>query len=329
MSLSLLQLPEKITLDETSYSPSYGKFVIQPLERGYGITVGNALRRVLISSMPGAAFKAIKIDNILHEYSTIEGVKEDVTEIVLNLKQVRIRILNNRANKITVKVKGPGEFKAGDIQNQTNDIEVLNPDAHIATLGKNASFIMELWFGQGIGYVPAEENKSPEYTVGVIPIDSIYTPIKLVNYTVETIRYANRDNLERLTLEITTDGSITPKESLNLAAQILKEHFEFFLNYKFEEKTKAAEKPRDAEKERIRKILRMPIEELELSVRSYNSLRGANVTTVADLVKREESELLRFRNFGRKSLDELREKVQSLGLQFGMDVDKYLEDEKE
>jgi DNA-directed RNA polymerase subunit alpha len=329
MSLSLLQLPEKITLDETSYSPSYGKFVIQPLERGYGITVGNALRRVLISSMPGAAFKAIKIDNILHEYSTIEGVKEDVTEIVLNLKQVRIRILNNRANKITVKVKGPGEFKAGDIQNQTNDIEVLNPDAHIATLGKNASFTMELWFGQGIGYVPAEENKSPEYTVGVIPIDSIYTPIKLVNYTVETIRYANRDNLERLTLEITTDGSITPKESLNLAAQILKEHFEFFLNYKFEEKTKAAEKPRDAEKERIRKILRMPIEELELSVRSYNSLRGANVTTVADLVKREESELLRFRNFGRKSLDELREKVQSLGLQFGMDVDKYLEDEKE
>jgi len=329
MSLSLLQLPEKITLDETSYSPSYGKFVIQPLERGYGITVGNALRRVLISSMPGAAFKAIKIDNILHEYSTIEGVKEDVTEIVLNLKQVRIRILNNRANKITVKVKGPGEFKAGDIQNQTNDIEVLNPDAHIATLGKNASFTMELWFGQGIGYVPAEENKSPEYTVGVIPIDTIYTPIKLVNYTVETIRYANRDNLERLTLEITTDGSITPKESLNLAAQILKEHFEFFLNYKFEEKTKAAEKPRDAEKERIRKILRMPIEELELSVRSYNSLRGANVTTVADLVKREESELLRFRNFGRKSLDELREKVQSLGLQFGMDVDKYLEDEKE
>jgi len=329
MSLSLLQLPEKITLDETFYSPSYGKFVIQPLERGYGITVGNALRRVLISSMPGAAFKAIKIDNILHEYSTIEGVKEDVTEIVLNLKQVRIRILNNRANKIIVKVKGPGEFKAGDIQNQTNDIEVLNPDAHIATLGKNASFTMELWFGQGIGYVPAEENKSPEYTVGVIPIDSIYTPIKLVNYTVETIRYANRDNLERLTLEITTDGSITPKESLNLAAQILKEHFEFFLNYKFEEKTKAAEKPRDAEKERIRKILRMPIEELELSVRSYNSLRGANVTTVADLVKREESELLRFRNFGRKSLDELREKVQSLGLQFGMNVDKYLEDEKE
>ena len=329
MSLSLLQLPEKITLDETSYSPSYGKFVIQPLERGYGITVGNALRRVLISSMPGAAFKAIKIDNILHEYSTIEGVKEDVTEIVLNLKQVRIRILNNRANKITVKVKGPGEFKAGDIQNQTNDIEVLNPDAHIATLGKNASFTMELWFGQGIGYVPAEENRSPEYTVGVIPIDSIYTPIKLVNYTVETIRYTNRDNLERLTLEITTDGSITPKESLNLAAQILKEHFEFFLNYKFEEKTKAAEKPRDAEKERIRKILRMPIEELELSVRSYNSLRGANVTTVADLVKREESELLRFRNFGRKSLDELREKVQSLGLQFGIDVDKYLEDEKE
>lgn len=256
-------------------------------------------------------------------------MKEDVTEIILNLKQVRIRILNNRANKITVKIKGPGEFKAGDIQNQTNDIEVLNPDVHIATLGKTANFTMELWFGQGIGYVPAEENKSPEYTVGVIPIDSIFTPIKLVNYTVETIRYANRDNLERLTLEITTDGSITPKESLNLAAQILKEHFEFFLNYKFEEKETAAEKPRDAEKERIRKILKMPIEELELSVRSFNSLRGANVTTVGDLVKREESELLRFRNFGRKSLDELREKVQSLGLQFGMDVSKYLSDEKE
>lgn len=329
MSLSLLQLPEKITIDQTNFTPVYGKFVIQPFERGYGITVGNALRRVLISSIPGTAFKAIKIDNVLHEYTTIEGVKEDVTEIILNIKQVRIRLLNNRTNKISLKIKGPGEFTAGDIQKQTNDIEVLNPQTHIATLGKNANFTMELWIGQGIGYVPAEENKSPEFSIGVIPIDSIYTPIKNVNFNVETIRYANRDNLERLTIEITTDGTITPEESLNHAAKILKDHFDFFLTHQYETKTPVIEKPRDAEKERIKKILKMSIEELELSVRSSNSLRGANINTIAELVRREESELLRFRNFGRKSLDELREKIQELGLQFGMDVDKYLENEKE
>ncbi len=326
MSLSLLQLPEKISLDQTSYSPSFGKFVIQPLERGYGITIGNAIRRVLISSIPGYAFKAIKIDNVLHEYSTIEGVKEDVTEIILNLKQVRIKLLNDRINKISLKVKGPGEFTAGDIQKQSPDVEVLNPDTHIATLGKSANFTMELWIGYGIGYVPAEENKSPEFSIGVIPIDSIYTPIKNVNYVVETIRWENRDNLERLTLEITTDGSISPQDSLNTAAKILKEHFEFFTSYRFEEKV-TTEKQRDPEKERIKKILRKSIEELELSVRATNSLRGASINTVADIVRREESELLRFRNFGRKSLDEIKEKIQELGLQFGMDVDKYLEND--
>ncbi len=184
---------------------------------------------------------------------------------------------------------------------------------------------MELWIGHGIGYVPAEENKSPEFSIGVIPIDSIYTPIKNVNYVVETIRWENRDNLERLTLEITTDGSITPEESLNTAAKILKEHFEFFTTYKFEEK--AAEKQRDPEKERIRKILKKSIEELELSVRATNSLRGANINNVADLVRREESELLRFRNFGENLWMKLKEKIQELGLQFGMDVDKYLEND--
>jgi len=326
MSLSLLQLPEKISLHQTSYSPSFVKFVIQPLERGYGITIGNAIRRVLISSIPGYAFKAIKIDNVLHEYSTIEGVKEDVTEIILNLKQVRIKLLNDRINKISLKVKGPGEFTAGDIQKQSPDVEVLNPDTHIATLGKSANFTMELWIGYGIGYVPAEENKSPEFSIGVIPIDSIYTPIKNVNYVVETIRWENRDNLERLTLEITTDGSISPQDSLNTAAKILKEHFEFFTSYRFEEKV-TTEKQRDPEKERIKKILRKSIEELELSVRATNSLRGASINTVADIVRREESELLRFRNFGRKSLDEIKEKIQELGLQFGMDVDKYLEND--
>ncbi len=328
MSLSLLQLPEKITLDRNSYTSSYGKFVIQPLERGFGITIGNSLRRVLISSIPGFAFKAIKIDNILHEYSTIEGVKEDVTEIILNLKQVRIKLLNDRVNKISLKVKGPGELRAAEIQKQAPDVEVLNPDAYIATLGKNANFNMDLWIGYGIGYVPAEENKNPEYSIGVIPIDSIYTPVKNVNYTVETIRYENRDNLERLTLEITTDGSITPEETLNKAATILRDHFEFFISYKFEEKAEK-EKQRDPEKERIRKILKKSIEELELSVRATNSLRGASINTVADIVRREESELLRFRNFGRKSLDEIKEKILELGLQFGMDVDKYFENEKE
>lgn len=326
MSLSLLQLPQKINLDQTSHSSSYGKFVIQPLERGYGTTVGNALRRVLISSIPGYAFKAIKIDNILHEYSTIEGVKEDVTEIILNLKQVRIKLLNDRINKISIKLKGPGDFTAAEIQKQAPDIQVLNPDVYIASLGKTANFNLELWIGHGIGFVPAEENKNPEFSIGVIPIDSIYTPIKNVNYLVETIRWENRDNLERLTIEITTDGSITPEESLKTAANIVKEHFEFFTAYRFDDKA-TVEKQKDPEKERIRKILKRSIEELELSVRATNSLRGANIITVADLVRREESELLRFRNFGRKSLDEIKEKIQELGLQFGMDVDKFFENE--
>lgn len=326
MSLSLMQLPQKINLDQTSHSSSYGKFVIQPLERGYGTTVGNALRRVLISSIPGYAFKAIKIDNILHEYSTIDGVKEDVTEMILNLKQVRIKLLNDRINKISIKLKGPGDFTAAEIQRQAPDVQILNPDVYIATLGKTANFNMELWIGHGIGYVSAEENKNPEFSIGVIPIDSIYTPIKNVNYHVETIRWENRDNLERLTIEITTDGSITPEESLKTAANILKEHFDFFTAYRFEDKA-AVEKQKDPEKERIRKILKRSIEELELSVRATNSLRGANIITVADLVRREESELLRFRNFGRKSLDEIKEKIQELGLQFGMDVDKYFENE--
>lgn len=324
MSL-LLQLPEKISLDQASYSSTYGRFVIQPLERGYGVTIGNSLRRVLISSIPGAAFKAIKIDNILHEYSTIEGVKEDVAEIILNIKQIRLKLLNNRVNKITIKVKGPGDLRAEEIQKQVPDVEILNPDIHIATLGKNANFTMELWIGQGIGYVPAEENKSPEYSIGVIPIDSIYTPIKNVNYFVETIRYNNRDNMERLTIEITTDGSITPEDSFNYASKILKDHFDFLTQYEFETKAPEAKKVEDAEKIRMKKILMMSVEELDLSVRAANCLRGANIKTIADLVRREESELLRFRNFGRKSLDEIKAKIQEYGLDFGMDVDKYLD----
>lgn len=324
MSL-LLQLPEKISLDQASYSSTYGRFVIQPLERGYGVTIGNSLRRVLISSIPGAAFKAIKIDNILHEYSTIEGVKEDVAEIILNVKQIRLKLLNNRVNKITIKVKGPGDLRAEEIQKQVPDVEILNPDIHIATLGKNANFTMELWIGQGIGYVPAEENKSPEYSISVIPIDSIYAPIKNVNYFVETIRYNNRDNMERLTIEITTDGSITPEDSFNYASKILKDHFEFLTQYEFETKAPEAKKVEDAEKIRMKKILMMSVEELDLSVRAANCLRGANIKTIADLVRREESELLRFRNFGRKSLDEIKAKIQEYGLDFGMDVDKYLD----
>lgn len=324
MSL-LLQLPEKISLDQASYSSTYGRFVIQPLERGYGVTIGNSLRRVLISSIPGAAFKAIKIDNILHEYSTIEGVKEDVAEIILNIKQIRLKLLNNHVNKITIKVKGPGDLRAEEIQKQVPDVEILNPDIHIATLGKNANFNMELWIGQGIGYVPAEENKSPEYSIGVIPIDSIYTPIKNVNYFVETIRYNNRDNMERLTIEITTDGSITPEDSFNYASKILKDHYEFLTQYEFETKASEAKKVEDTEKIRIKKILMMSVEELDLSVRAANCLRGANIKTIADLVRREESELLRFRNFGRKSLDEIKYKIQEYGLDFGMDVDKYLD----
>jgi DNA-directed RNA polymerase subunit alpha len=329
MSVPYLKMPEAVVLDETSYNNSYGKFFLQPLERGYGVTLGNSLRRVLLSSLTGAAITSVKFSGVLHEFTNIEGVVEDVSEIILNLKQVRMKLLAKKPNKIDISFNGNGEFTAADIQKASSEIEILNPNLHIATLNKNAKFDIEVRVGKGKGYVPSSENVSEEQTIGVIPIDSIFTPIKNVKYDVENVRIGDKNDYEKLTLEIATDGSITPEDALTQAAKILRDHIQLFINFDIEQEEEQAVSQKDSEKERIKKILLTNVDDLELSVRSHNCLKAANIKNLADLVRRDESEMLRFRNFGRKSLAELMEIVENLGLDFGMDVDKYLKDEVE
>lgn len=329
MSASYLKIPESVVLDEQSFNDNYGKFELQPLERGYGVTLGNALRRVLISSLPGSAIIAVKFSDVLHEFTSITGVVEDVTEIILNLKQVRLKSLNKKPAKIEIALNGEGEFKAGDIQKYTNDVEILNPDQHIATLNSNAKFDMELRIGRGKGYVPASEQKNPDATIGVISIDSIYTPITNVTFDVENVRIGDRNDYEKLMLEVKTDGSITPDDAVTQAAKILRDHLQLFINLDLEQEENQEEKEKDSEKERIRKILTTSVDDMELSVRSHNCLKAANIKTIADLVSKDESEMLKFRNFGRKSLAELMDIVETLGLEFGMDVDKYIKDEND
>jgi DNA-directed RNA polymerase subunit alpha len=323
-----LQMPEGIELDEATYSNTYGKFIVQPLERGFGVTIGNAMRRVLLSSLPGSAISMIRVDGVLHEFSTIPGVVEDVAEIILNLKEVRFKLLNKRPDKVVVHLKGPKEFKAGDIQNGTTEFEVLNPDKHIATLGKSAEFDLELRISRGHGYVPAEENKQSDQPIGAIPIDAIYTPIKNVIYRVENTRLGHRTDYEKLILEVETDGSITPDDALTYAAKLLRDHVQLFINFEIEPEQEERVEV-DEEVLRIRKLLKMPVDELELSVRSYNCLMAANIKTIGDLVKRGDQEMLKFRNFGRKSLQELTKILDEKGLQFGMDIEKYLKGDAE
>jgi len=329
MSVSNLKMPEAVVLDETSYSNNFGRFFLQPLERGYGVTMGNSLRRVLLSSLSGAAIVSVKFSGVLHEFTTIEGVIEDVSEIILNLKQVRLKLLNKKPNKIDIAFNGEGVFTAADIQKHSTDIEVLNPELHIATLNKNAKIDIEIRVGRGKGYVPAAENVTPDQTIGVIPIDSIFTPIKNVKYDVENVRIGDKNDFEKLTLEITTDGSITPDDALTQAAKVLKEHIQLFINFDIEQEEEQASSAKDSERDRIRKILLTNVDDLELSVRSHNCLKAANIKNLAELVRKDESEMLKFRNFGRKSLAELMEIVETLGLEFGMDVEKYLKEETE
>jgi DNA-directed RNA polymerase subunit alpha len=319
-------MPENIQLDESTYSPSFGRFIVQPLEKGFGVTIGNAMRRVLLSSLPGYAITAFKVDGVQHEFSTIPGVVEDVPDMVLNMKQIRMKLINKKTNRIVVPLKGPMDFTAGELQKASPDIEILNPKLHIATLNAEANFELDLRIGRGIGYVVAEENKAPDQTLGVIPIDSIFTPIMNVRYFVETTRVGQQTDYEKLTIEIDTDGSITPEDALAYAGKILRDHIQLFINFDLEPEAPKEESEQDAEFARIRKVLLTPVDELELSVRSHNCLRAANIKTIADLVRREEVELLKFRNFGRKSLAELSEIIEAEKLSFGMDVAKYLKD---
>lgn len=329
MSNPFIKMPEGIVVDDASSSEKFGRFFVQPLERGFAVTLGNAMRRVMLSSLTGAAFTAVKIEGVLHEFSTIPGVVEDVTEIILNLKKVRMRLNNKKITGCEISLNGAKAFTAADIQKACPDLEILNPQQHIARLNADAKLNMELRIGIGKGYVPSNEQKIAESTIGTIPIDSIFTPIVNVRYDIENVRIGERNDFEKLTLEVTTDGSITPSEALSSSAKILKDHVAMFINFESEPEEEKVENEKDAEAERLRKILLTSVDDLELSVRSHNCLKAANIKCLADLVRKDESEMLKFRNFGRKSLAELLEIVDNYGLEFGMDVDKYIKDKPE
>ena len=289
----------------------YGKFVVEPLERGYGTTLGNALRRILLSSLPGAAVTSIKIDGILHEFSTIPGVKEDVTEIILNLKKLAVRLDGESTKRAIINAVGPKEVTAADIIGDS-DMEIFNPDLHIATLEENATLVMEINLARGRGYVPAEQNKTESTPISVIPVDSIYTPVRKVNFTVENTRVGQVTDYDRLVLEIWTDGSITPEEGLSIGAKIMQEHLNLFIQ--LTDATDGLEIMVEKEEDQKEKALEMTIEELELSVRSFNCLKRAAINTVEELTQKTEDDMMKVRNLGKKSLDEVKAKLEELGL---------------
>ncbi len=289
----------------------YGKFVVEPLERGYGTTLGNALRRILLSSLPGAAVTSVKIDGILHEFSTIPGVKEDVTEIILNLKKLAVRLEGESTKRAIINAVGPKDVTAADIICDS-DMEIFNPDLHIATLEENATLVMEINFARGRGYVPAEQNKNESTPISVIPVDSIYTPVTKVNFTVENTRVGQVTDYDRLVLEIWTDGSITPEEGVSIGAKIMQEHLNLFIQ--LTDTTDAMEIMVEKEEDQKEKALEMTIEELELSVRSFNCLKRADINTVEELTQKTEDDMMKVRNLGKKSLDEVKAKLDELGL---------------
>ena len=323
MKWKALQMPKGVVKDPNS-TESFGKFAIEPLERGWGVTVGNALRRVLLSSLQGARAVAIRIDGAPHEFGTIPGVKEDITDIVLNIKQLRLKLHSDRDAKLKLDVTGEGEVKASAIESNP-DVIILNPDLHIATLDKNASLSIEMRVSSGRGYMLGDDLKRPEDPIGWIYLDTHFSPVTKVNVLVEDTRVGQKTDFNKLTLEISTDGSITPEDSLAYASKLLVDHFELFINFEGDLE-QADTVDNDGERERIAGILKMRVDELELSVRSSNCLRMANIHTIADLVRNTEQDMLKYKNFGRKSLVELNEVLQGLGLGFGVDVDRYLND---
>ncbi|MDK2918810.1 MAG: DNA-directed polymerase subunit alpha [Candidatus Petromonas sp.] len=302
----------KIECIDISDDFTYGKFVVEPLERGYGTTLGNSLRRILLSSLPGVAVKWIKIDNVLHEFSTIPGVKEDVVEIILNLKGLSAKIHSEEEIKVVrIEAQGPGKVTAGDIIADA-DVEILSTDLEIATLEEGAQLNMEMGLSKGRGYVPAENNKEEGMPIGVIPVDSIYTPVKKVNYMVENTRVGQVTDYDRLTLEIWTDGSIKPDEAASLGAKIMNEHLNLFIN--LTEHIEDVEIMVEKEEDKKEKVLEMTIEELDLSVRSYNCLKRAGINTVEELTERTEEDMMKVRNLGKKSLEEVKNKLAELNL---------------
>lgn len=309
----------------------HGLFTFKPLEPGFGVTIGNALRRILLSSLEGYAITGIKIPGILHEFSTIEGVVEDVSEMILNLKMVRFRKISDSVdNKIVVPIKGQTQFTAGDISNFTSSFEILNPDLLICNLDEKADFELELTIEKGRGYVPSEENKPTEQIFGFIPIDAIFTPIKNVKYHIENTRVEQKTDYEQLVLDIETDGSIHPENALKGAAHILIQHFMLFSDQTMILESADLKEPEAVDEEMLhmRKLLKTPLNDLDLSVRAYNCLKAADVKTLGDLVRLEISDMMKFRNFGKKSLAELEQLVAEKNLTFGMDLSKYKLDEE-
>jgi DNA-directed RNA polymerase subunit alpha len=302
---------EKAKIESVELKEDYGKFVVEPLERGLGTTLGNSLRRVLLSSLEGVAVTSVQIDGVLHEFSTIEGVREDVTEIVLNLKELRCKLHSEGPKKVTVDASGECEVRAKDII-ADSDVEIVNPDLHIATLDKNARLHMEITLDHGRGYVSADRNKGPNDPIGRIAVDSKFTPIKKVNFQVDNTRVGQITDYDRLTLEVWTDASVRPEEATSTAAKYLKEHLSLF--EELTEHVQGVEILAEKEEDKHEKILEMTIEELDLSVRSYNCLKRAGINTVEELVQRDEEEMMKVRNLGRKSLEEVQQKLAALGL---------------
>ena len=312
------EMPKKLECDESTYSDSYGRFIAEPFERGYGITIGNSLRRVLISSIEGSAVTSIKIEGVLHEFSSIPGVIEDVPEIVLNIKKLVLRTHTKNPKTIFIKVEKKGEVKAGNIITDET-IEIVNPNLHIATLSKNTKFYIEMEVGRGRGYVTAERNKKESHGIGVIPVDSVFSPVVKVNFHAETTRVGQMTDYDRLILEIWTNKSINPKDALLYAANILSKHLDVFVNYgKLPEEEEIGETEEDQE---LYEKLRQPISELELSVRSANCLEEARIKSIGDLVQKTEMEMLKYRNFGKKSLAEINGILGSMSLSLGMKLD--------
>ncbi len=318
MKLKGFQIPKKLEIETDTLTETYGRFSAEPFERGFGTTIGNSLRRVLLSSLEGAAVTSIKIEGVLHEFSSIPGVVEDVTDIVLNVKRLRFRMHTDRPKTINIDVEGPGAVYGSHIDTDA-DIEVLTPDLLIATLDKDTRFTMEMTVRKGRGYVPSEKNKDPEAPIGVMPVDSIFSPVQKANFWVENARVGQETDYDKLIMDVTTDGSVTPEDAVAYSAKILKDHLNIFINFEEEGEMIVAE-AEEAE-ERFNENLLRSVNELELSVRSANCLKNADIQTIADLVQRTEAEMLKTKNFGRKSLNEIKEILSEMGLGFGMKID--------
>jgi len=312
--------PKRVQVEEETHTDTYGKFIVEPLERGFGITIGNSLRRIILSSIQGSAIVSVKIDGVLHEFSTIPGVLEDVTEIILNLKGVRFKLIDVEEATVRLSKEGEGEVRAGDIETGDSAV-VLNPDHYIATLSPEGRLHMEMVVRMGKGYVPAEKNKDRDHEIGVIPVDALFSPIKKVNYIVTNTRVGQIADYDKLILEVWTDGSVLPEDALAYAAKILKEQMNPFINFEEEPEPEELEEE-EKEADLLFENLFRPVSELELSVRSANCLKNANITLIGELVQRTEAEMLKTKNFGRKSLSEIKNILAEIGLSLGMNLDE-------